>query len=111
MSRPTVTIRTLDPTRLAEGAKLISPSMPSGHKAKILSTELDGEASLVTIEIIAGMGKALVPKPGTVPTLEQIVAYLPDSGWRPVPVFPDSSRTLWTHTAAEAPVADLQVSG
>lgn len=110
VARPTVTIRTLDPTRLADGTKLISPSMPSGHKAEILSTELDGEASLVTVEITGGMGRALTPKPGTVPTLDQIVAYLPAPGWRSAPVFPDSTRAPWTHTAGEVAVADLRTS-
>lgn len=97
--RPLVTIRTLDPTRLADDTKLISPSMPPRHKAVIVSTERDGEASLVTVEITGGMGRRLVPEPGTVPAIGQHVAYLPDPGWRPTPLFPAPSQVPWTHSA------------
>lgn len=105
--RPLVTVRTLDPTRLADDTKLISPSMPAGHKALIVSTVRDGEASLVTVEITGGMGRARVPKPGTVPALGQCVAYLPDPGWRPIPVFPERDQIPWTHRAdPDAPDAE-----
>ncbi len=99
--RPLVTVRTLDPTRLADDTKLIGPSMPAGHKAVIVSTVRDGEASLVTVEITGGMGRARVPKPGTVPTIGQIVDYLPDPGWSPTPVFPEPGQIPWTHSAAQ----------
>jgi hypothetical protein len=98
--RPLVTVRTQDPTRLAAGTKLISPSMPASHRALIVSTIPDGDTSLVTVEIVGGMGQGLVPKPGSVPAEGQQVAYLPDPGWRPVPVFPDNDRVPWTHAAA-----------
>ena len=92
-------MRTLDPIRLADHVKLISPSMPPGHKALIVSTVRDGEASLVEVEVTGGMGRARMPKAGTVPTIGQWVAYLPDPGWRPTPVFPEPDHTPWTHTA------------
>ncbi|MEV4015671.1 hypothetical protein AB0J35_34730 [Nonomuraea angiospora] len=98
--RPRVTVRTQDPTRLASDTKLISPSMPAGHKALIVSTVPDGDSSLVMVEVTGGMGRARVPKPGTVPALGQYIAYLPDPGWRPTPVFPDPDQIPWTHTAA-----------
>ncbi|MFD9124527.1 hypothetical protein [Kitasatospora sp. NPDC059571] len=101
--RPRVTVRTEDPVRLAAGIKLISPSMPAGHKAVIVSVVPDGEATLVTVEVTGGMGHARVPKPGSVPVPEQRIAYLPDPGWRPTPVFPTSDGTPWTHSAAPAP--------
>ncbi|RJQ75951.1 hypothetical protein [Amycolatopsis panacis] len=100
--RPRVTVRTLDPVRLADDTKLISPTMPPGHKAVIVSTVRDGEASLVTVEITGGMGRACVPKPGTVPAAGQRVAYLPDPGWRPAPVFPEPGRIPWTHAGDAA---------
>ena len=110
--RPWVTVRTLDPIRLADDSKLISPSMPAGHKAVIVSTIRDGEASLVTVEVTGGMGRARVPKAGTVPAIGQRVAYLPDPGWRPTPVFPEPDQIPWTHTvdAEDSESADPEAS-
>lgn len=107
--RPLITIRTLDPTRLADDTRLISPSMPAGHKAVIIRTIPDGEASLVTVEINGGMGRALIPKPGTVPELGQLIAYLPDPGWRPTPVFPEQEQAVWTHSTDETPDPDSSI--
>ncbi|OXR41121.1 hypothetical protein B7C42_06891 [Nocardia cerradoensis] len=95
--RPLVTIRTLDPTRLADGTELISPHMPSGHKATIVSTVREEPVSLVTVEVTAGMGTPKTPKPEAVPDLGCCLAYLPNPGWRPNPVFPDRDDTPWTH--------------
>jgi hypothetical protein len=105
--RPRVTVRTLDPIRLADDTNLISPSMPSGHKAAIVFTVREGDESMVTVEITGGMGRALIPKPGTVPTIGQRVAYLPDPGWRPTPVFPEPDQIPWTH-GTDADVADSE---
>ncbi|MDE1674974.1 hypothetical protein [Nocardia gipuzkoensis] len=104
--RPLVTIRTLDPTRLADGTELISPHMPAGHKATIVSTELDEPTSVVTIEITAGMGTAKTPKPEAVPELGRSIAYLPNPGWRPNPLFPDRADLPWTHTIADLSESD-----
>lgn len=58
-----------------------------------------------------GMGRARVPKPGTLPALGQCVAYLPDPGWRPTSVFPDPDQIPWTHVAApDAPDNDTAES-
>lgn len=110
--RPRITVRTLDPTRLADNVKLQSPSMPAGHKAEIVTTVRDGEASLVTVEVTGGMGRGLVPRPGTVPISGQRVAYLPDPGWRPTPSFPETDRVPWTHNhdVDEANTADSDAS-
>ena len=98
--RPRITVRTEDPVRLADETQLTSPSMPAGHKAVIVSTKPDGDASLVLLEVTGGMGRARKPKPGTVPAPGQHIAYLPDPGWRPTPQFPDRNSTPWTHRAA-----------
>ncbi|MCX5232997.1 hypothetical protein [Streptomyces sp. NBC_00233] len=96
--------------RLAADTKLISPSMPTGHKARIVSVLPDGDTTRVTVEITGGMGRSRVPKQGSVPELGQFVAYLPDPGWRPSPQFPASDATPWTHSAgaddAEAAVLE-----
>jgi hypothetical protein len=97
--RPYVTVRTDDPVRLAAGTRLISPSMPAGHKAVIVSVLPDGDTTLVTVEVTGGMGRARVPNPGTVPEPGWRIAYLPDAGWRPTPKFPASDHTPWTHSA------------
>ncbi|MFE2996871.1 hypothetical protein ACFXG4_17870 [Nocardia sp. NPDC059246] len=111
VARPLVTIRTFDPTRLADGTMVISPSMPPGHKAVIVSTELDADTSLVTVEINGGMGRSLIPKAGSIPDIGRHIAYLPDPGWRPTPAFPDADATPWTHTDTTAPDPDISTSG
>ncbi|GAA1937218.1 hypothetical protein [Amycolatopsis minnesotensis] len=95
--RPRVVVHTLDPVRLADDTTLISPTMPPQHKAAIVSTVRDGETSLVTVEVTGGMGNRGTPKQGSVPTIGQHIAYLPDPGWRPAPVFPDRDHIPWTH--------------
>ncbi|MET8778978.1 hypothetical protein ABZV58_28580 [Nocardia sp. NPDC004654] len=106
--RPLIAIRTLDPTRLADGTQLISPTMPVGHKAKIVGTVLDEDSTLVTVEVVGGMGRPGKPTIGSIPELGQIVAYLPDPGWRATPTFPASGTMPWTHTDTTA--ADLDIS-
>jgi hypothetical protein len=108
--RPRVTVRTDDPVRLAADTKLISPSMPAGHKATIVSVLPDGDTTRVTVEIAGGMGRGRVPKQGTVPEPGQQVAYLPDPGWRPAPQFPALDATPWTHSAADGVGTDSAVS-
>ena len=107
--RPRVTVRTEDPVRLAADTKLISPSLPAGHKAMIVSVLPDGDTTRVTVEITGGMGRGRVPKQGTVPEPGQRVAYLPDPGWRPSPQFPASDATPWTHSAADESDTDSAV--
>lgn len=95
--RPRITVRTEDPVRLGTHVKLISPSMPAGHKAEIVDTRPDGEAVLVQVEVTGGMGRRRTPAEGTVPRLGQRISYLPDPGWRPSPQFPAPDQTPWTH--------------
>ncbi|WP_405419124.1 hypothetical protein [Streptomyces erythrochromogenes] len=99
--RPLITVLTEDPVRLAAETKLISPSMPAGHKAVVVSVHRTGDSTRVTVEITGGMGRSRVPKQGTIPEPGQYVAYLPDPGWRPLPQFPASDATPWTHSAAD----------
>ncbi|PWW60223.1 hypothetical protein [Actinokineospora spheciospongiae] len=108
--RPRAIIRTLDPTRLADGTTLISPTMGASHKAVVISTTPDGAASLVEVEVTAGMGGVKSPNTGNIPTAGQSIAYLPDPGWRPWPVFPERDDAPWTHTTdtpgSDAPAPD-----
>ncbi|MBT2674790.1 hypothetical protein J7E95_29070 [Streptomyces sp. ISL-14] len=107
--RPRVTVRTEDPVRLAADTRLVSPSLPAGHKAVIVSVVPDGGTTQVTLEITGGMGRGRVPKQGTVPEPGQRVSYLPDPGWRPEPKFPASDATPWTHSAADGVGTDSAV--
>ncbi|WP_405835125.1 hypothetical protein [Streptomyces sp. NBC_01518] len=107
--RPLVTVRTDDPVRLAADTRLISPSMPAGHKAMIVSVVRDGDTTRVTVEVTGGMGRGRIPKQGTVPEPGQRVAYLPDPGWRPAPQFPAPDATPWTHSAADEGDTDSAV--
>ncbi|MFD5922233.1 hypothetical protein ACFVYP_35965 [Kitasatospora sp. NPDC058201] len=105
--RPLVTIRTDDPVRLAAGTKLVSPQMPAGHKAEIVSVLPDGGTMLVTVEVTGGMGTIRTPKADGVPVLDRHIAYLPDPGWRPGAQFPAPDSIPWTHRSpAQAPDAD-----
>ncbi|MFF3226074.1 hypothetical protein ACFYV7_24970 [Nocardia suismassiliense] len=104
--RPLITLRTLDPTRLADGTDLISPHMPDGHKATIISTEWEGSASIVTIEVNGGMGTPAKPNRSALPDIGRRIAYLPNPGWRPLALFPDWGDTPWTHTDPEATDTD-----
>ncbi|MFH8443415.1 hypothetical protein ACH4D3_19580 [Streptomyces sp. NPDC018026] len=107
--RPRITVRTEDPVRLAADTKLISPSLPAGHKAVIVSVAPDGDFTRVMVEVTGGMGRGRTPKQGSVPEPGQRLAYLPDPGWRPAPQFPASDATPWTHSAAGGADADPAV--
>ncbi|WP_194923413.1 hypothetical protein [Catenulispora pinisilvae] len=110
--RPRITVTTDDPVRLAPGVILISPSMPNNHKALIISSAPDEESTQITVEITGGMGRGVVPQKGTVPSLGQRIAYLPDPGWRPTPVFPEPDSIPWTHSslADEDPDTDTDAA-
>ncbi|MFF6961674.1 hypothetical protein [Streptomyces sp. NPDC008317] len=100
LPRPLVAVRTEDPVRLTPGTRLISPDMPAGHKAQIVSVQPEGEATLIVVEVTGGMGRARIPQAGSVPVLGQRLAYLPDPGWRPSPQWPADEGTAWTHHGA-----------
>ncbi|MEU4808124.1 hypothetical protein AB0H20_02885 [Nocardia fluminea] len=108
--RPLISIRTFDPTRLADGTQLISPTMAASHKATIVETVVGEVSSLVTIEVVGGMGKPDKPTIGSVPKVGQVIAYLPDPGWRIPAAFPAAGTTPWTHTDADATDLDISAS-
>jgi hypothetical protein len=107
--RPLVAIRTDDPVRLVADTILVSPHMPDGHKARIVSVLPDNGTMLVTVEVTGGMGTPRTPKADGVPTLDQRIAYLPDPGWRPPAQFPASDSTPWTHHSP-APAAATETA-
>jgi hypothetical protein len=95
--RPRFTVRTPDLMRIPAGAKLISPDFPKGHQALLVETRVDGGQSVVTVEVVAGMGTVNKPAADAVPDIGRQVAFLPYSGYQPAPAFPDKEHTPWTH--------------
>jgi hypothetical protein len=96
--RPHITVATRDPLQIEPGARLTSPARPRQH-ARVLAVTADfGQPTQVMLELSGGMGRALVPAPGSVPDLGETVCYttLSDS-YQPPPAFPASEDTPWTH--------------
>ena len=52
----------------------------------------------VLLELSGGMGRKLVPEPGTVPAVgEKLLLTTLSEAYRPGAAFPDPSETPWTH--------------
>jgi hypothetical protein len=96
--RPHVTLLTEDPVRLPPGRAVASPDRP-GQSAKIISVGSEaGAKTEVVLELTGGMGRGLVPAPGSVPEIGQRLCYtsLVD-GYQPIGAFPPREQTPWTH--------------
>ncbi|TGB13583.1 hypothetical protein [Streptomyces sp. MZ04] len=100
--RPTITLRTREPVRLAVGDLVRCPARPS-QKAVIVS--LDAEHRAVLVEITGGLGQGYKkPLPaGTVPELDEQLTFStldPRGMLTPLPAEED---TPWTHGGPPAP--------
>jgi hypothetical protein len=96
--RPRIIVHTAEPVRVEPGATLTSPARP-GQKALVVSvTPADDGATDVLLELSGGMGRRLVPEPGTVPAAgESIVLTTLSEAFRPAGSLPDPADTPWTH--------------
>ena len=81
----------------APGAVLTCPDRP-GQDAEIIEVTPLGQLTRVTLQLSGGMGRSLVPAPGSVPAVGETLTYtaLRDD-FQPVPRFPDTEQTPWTH--------------
>ncbi|MCG5213737.1 hypothetical protein [Streptosporangium sp. KLBMP 9127] len=91
--RPLVTIRTVDPVRLAAGTAVGTPDR-RGQEAELVATD-GGE---ITLKITKGMGRGKTPSPGAVPAVGERVCYtsLTDD-FQASASLPDPDLTPWTH--------------
>ena len=107
--RPWLIVQTTDEVIVEPGALLTCPDYP-GQAAKIIQisdadnnndADIDNQstgATLVTLELSGGMGRALAAPPGTTPAAGDRVTYttLRDD-FQPAPQFPSREETPWTH--------------
>jgi hypothetical protein len=96
--RPWITVETADEVIAEPGAGLRSPARP-GQKAVVVDVgdELDGRTR-VTLELQNGMGRGLVPAPGSVPGTDDVLCYTTLTlEFQPPPEFPAREDTPWTH--------------
>ena len=101
--RPWITVATVDGVLISPGAVLKSPDRP-GQQARVIdvvppgaATDGDGRTR-VLLELKGGMGRSLIPPPGSVPAVGEYVTYtsLRDD-FQPAPKLPDNEDTPWTH--------------
>jgi hypothetical protein len=108
--RPWLVVQTADEVIVEPGALLTCPDYPS-QSAKVIqiadkNNDNDNDnddnqttgATLVTLELSGGMGRALAAPPGSAPAAGDQVTYttLRDD-FQPAPQFPSREETPWTH--------------
>jgi hypothetical protein len=95
--RPWITVETTDDVLAEHGADLRSPARPA-QQARVIEVDRAADRTRVTIELQSGMGRKLVPEPGSVPGLGDVVCYTTfKAEFQPPPKFPDRADTPWTH--------------
>jgi hypothetical protein len=102
--RPLITLETDDPVLAGVGERVASPAR-GGQQGlvKSVTAEPPGPARVV-LELSGGMGRSLVPAPGSVPEVGEWLCYsaLTD-GYQPVEEFPAAEETPWTHGGPPVP--------
>jgi hypothetical protein len=100
--RPHITVATSDLVFAEPGAALTSPARPR-QQARVL-TVTPGQPTQVVLELSGGMGRGLVPAPGSVPAQGETVCYAAFSdSFQPPPAFPAPDDTPWTHGGPPPP--------
>lgn len=92
--RPHLRVRTSDPFTAVPGEKLCNI-----HHPKQSGTVLDSDGDTILLELSGGMGRKLVPEPGSVPELDAGIGFArftPGGSSRP-PKLPTREETPWTH--------------
>lgn len=95
--RPRIVVETTEQVLAEAGTVLTCPARP-GQDAEVIEVTAQGRLTRVTLQLSGGMGRSLVPLPGSVPAIGETLAYttLRDD-FQPVPGFPDKDQTPWTH--------------
>lgn len=95
--RPRITVETGDVVLAEPGSSLASPARPN-QEARVVSVFRAGDLTRVVLELKGGMGRALIPEPGSVPDIGESVCYAAfNDGYQPAPAFPAPEDTPWTH--------------
>ena len=101
--RPRIMVATTEPLRIEPGATLTSPARPA-QKAKIISITPTPAGADVVLELSGGMGRKLIPDPGSVPEVgEKLLLTTLSEAYRPGAPFPDPADTPWTHGGPPTP--------
>ena len=95
--RPWIVLQTAEQVTAAPGTVLTCPARP-GQAAEIVEVAPSGDLTRVTLQLSGGMGRSLVPLPGSVPAAGEALTYttLRDD-FQSAPRFPDREQTPWTH--------------
>jgi hypothetical protein len=98
--RPWIILETTDEVTAEPGTELRSPARPDQRAAVIEVDNLDGRTR-VTLELRNGMGRGLVPAPGSVPEADDVLCYTTlKLDFQQPPEFPAREDTPWTHGGA-----------
>jgi hypothetical protein len=101
--RPRVTVETEDEVPGGPGIALTSPARPR-QSARVIQVIEQRGRSQVVLELQGGMGRSLVPEPGSVPAVGEEVCYAAfGDGYQPPPAFPAPEDTPWTHGGPPRP--------
>jgi hypothetical protein len=91
--RPHITVTAAEPVRLAPGTSVTATTRPA-QKATILSVT----GKEVVLELSGGMGRSLIPAPGSVPEVGERTCYTSIvDAYQPLSSFPAREDTPWTH--------------
>jgi hypothetical protein len=95
--RPWITVETTDAVTIGAGETVVSPARRE-QRARVRSISAQPGPVRVGLELSGGMGRSLIPAPGSVPAIGEWLCYstLTD-GYRPVEEFPAAEETPWTH--------------
>jgi hypothetical protein len=95
--RPRIVVETAEQVLAVPGTMLTCPARP-GQDAQIIDMTPAGPLTRVCLQLSGGMGRSLIPLPGSVPAVGETLTYttLRDDFQRP-PGFPGKERTPWTH--------------
>jgi hypothetical protein len=95
--RPWIILETAEQVVAAPGTVLKCPDR-AGQDAEIIDVTPSDAVTKVTLQLSGGMGRSLVPLPGSVPAVGETLTYttLRDEPG-PVARFPDKEQTPWTH--------------
>jgi hypothetical protein len=111
--RPHIVVATADPLRLEEGATVRSSARPA-QEATVVAVERSADLTWparVTLELRNGMGRRLIPEPGTVPELGERLCYAAlETKFAINATFPKREETPWTHGGPPPPYEPEQQS-
>ena len=96
--QPIITVLTRDPVQLILDEDTVTDQARPQQRARVMSLNERQDGIEVTLELSRGMGRRLVPEPGTVPEVGEEVCYSTLSDrYQPSAGLPTAEETPWTH--------------